>query len=667
MSYKNWPIAKQIGALAFLLSLCIFSIVGVSSYMVATAIFTEKGESNIESETHRIADLLELQYKSLLAIASRNADVFKTMYPQEFTLSDEKVTVVDQQVPVLLHNNQAVNNDMTVVDEYAKLTRGNATVFVRDGDDFFRIATSLKKDNGQRAVGTYLGKKHPGYQTLMSGETYEGYAQLFGNEYMTVYKPIMSSANKVIGILYIGFNINDSMSSLRETVKSLVIEETGHIFIFNNATNAVIVAKNAEPNSAISSRLLEGIEPEQIKQNTPFYYTNKAGKSMFSYSEIIDGWNWSIIARVDADELDDESIQLMKVNGITSVVGIAMITALLSWVLVKTLTPLKQLSQTVDRLGNGDLSQQLSNTDKNSHNEVDQITTSVSAMADELRKLIFALQSSIVQLESHAVKSQTEAQTNGQEAHEMMAQTEQIATAIEQMSNSIKDVANNANESAERTGQVDKDAQSGRTQLNQVIKDLMLLSEQLNASHQAVEKVNTASNEISKVTEVINAIAEQTNLLALNAAIEAARAGEQGRGFAVVADEVRTLAQRTQKSIIEISTTIEQLQTQVNTATQQMQQSQQLGIKSADEGKQTGEQLNLITASIGDLTRSSSNIAEATEQQSTVANDITQNLHLISQLAKDAESRTEGTIYSADELIQLANKIKQQISFFKVN
>jgi len=159
--------------------------------------------------------------------------------------------VVNQQVPVLLHNNQAVNNDMSVVDQYAALTRGNATVFVRDGDDFFRIATSLKKADGQRAVGTYLGKKHPGYQTLMAGDTYQGYAQLFGNEYMTVYKPVMDSANKVIGILYIGFNINDSMSSLRETVKALVIEETGHLSIFNNANNTVIVAKNAEPNAAL--------------------------------------------------------------------------------------------------------------------------------------------------------------------------------------------------------------------------------------------------------------------------------------------------------------------------------------------------------------------------------------------------------------------------------
>jgi methyl-accepting chemotaxis protein len=388
---------------------------------------------------------------------------------------------------------------------------------------------------------------------------------------------------------------------------------------------------------------------------------------IFTYNETILGWNWTLLALVNQNELAEESTQILFATGIASVFGVILISLLLAWGLVKTLNPLRKLTNNIDAVAKGNLTHHFEPCNDESLNEVDLISNSVRSMALELKNLIHALQSSVTQLEEQANSSQNLALTNGKEANEMMAQTDQIATAIEEMSFSIKDVANHANEGAQQTKEVDAQTQSGHQQLNNVVNDLMLLSQQLNDSHTSINAVKTASNEINKVIEVINAIAEQTNLLALNAAIEAARAGEQGRGFSVVADEVRTLAQKTQSSISEISQTIEQLQNQVSIATQQMEQSQLLGVNSAKEGEKTGEQLSFITQSIGRLTTSSTNIAHATEQQSSVAAEITQNLHLISQLAKNGEVRTSDSIESSKVLITLAEKIKQQISFFKVN
>ncbi|WP_076410811.1 methyl-accepting chemotaxis protein [Shewanella sp. UCD-KL12] len=666
MNYKNWPIAKQIGTLALLLTVFVFGILSSISYLTAANVLEEKGVSAMQDQMHITADLIELQYSSLLALAQRNADILRAMYPGQFRKPDKSVRVMGVPTPALAHEREQINASKSKVDRYSNLTGGNATVFVRDGDDFVRISTSLKKADGKRALGTYLGKNHPGYSALINGEQFEGYAKLFGKDYMTVYRPIMSISNEVIGILYIGFDISESLTELQRTMNALKLEESGHFMLMRQADLSVVSHPNYDVETKLTATSLDGLTQEQaLTHQGSWHYKNSQGQNMYAYSINIPGWNWALVGIAKVSELNEESLQLLSINAMVAVVGIILITLLLSLVLVRTLQPLRSLQQQLDMLGKGELSQNFAKPSLDSKNEVDKITISTSQMADGLRQLILALQKSVSTLESQATHAQQTARLNGEEAQSLMAQTDQIATAIEEMSTSIRDVASHASEGANKSQQVDSASREGHEQLNLVVKGLSELSQQLNSSHVSVENVTKESEAISQVTEVINGIAEQTNLLALNAAIEAARAGEQGRGFAVVADEVRTLAQRTQTSISEIGLTITQLQSLVKNTASQMGQSQQLGIESATQGEEASSQLNQITHSIGELAIASSSIASATEQQSAVADEITRNLHQITELARDGEQRAGETVDSAQELSNIALEIKQQISVFK--
>ncbi|MFT5788665.1 MAG: methyl-accepting chemotaxis protein [Shewanella sp.] len=666
MNYKHWPVAKQIGLVAFIVTIIVFGALGSTSYFSASNVLTEKAETAMQAQMNGTADLIELQYDSLLSLAQRNADVFRAMYPGNFHKPDKTVRVLSKDTPALVHEREQINSSKSKVDRYSKLTGGNATVFVRDGDDFMRIATSLKKADGKRALGTYLGKNHPGYSALLQGKTYEGYARLFGNDYMTVYRPITNTRGDVIGILYIGFNISNSLEQLRSATNNLRLEETGSFLIIRKSDKTIVAHPDSVIGGEASKSVLNGITVEQaLTDQGSWEFINNNGAKSYAYTLNIPGWNWALVGQVPMKELNEESSKLLTVNLMVSTAGLIIITLLLSLVLLRVLKPLQQLEVQLDNLGRGDLSQSFANTDSNSKNEVDLITHSASRMATNLRELILSLQQSVTSLQEHSVHTQETARLNGEESQALMAQTDQIATAIEEMSASVRDVANHASEGALMSQQVDSAAQNGTEHLNHLLTGLQNLSEQLATSHNSVELVSKESLAISQVTEVINGIAEQTNLLALNAAIEAARAGEQGRGFAVVADEVRTLAQRTQTSTSEISHTITQLQTQVKATAAQMNQSNELGDRSAIQGKEATDLLKTITESIGELAIASSSIASATEQQSAVAEEITRNLHQITELARDGEQRSGDTVNSAEDLAVIANDIKQKISVFK--
>ncbi|WP_394128851.1 methyl-accepting chemotaxis protein [Shewanella maritima] len=665
-NYKYWPLSQQIGSLALVLSIIVFSLMSYFSYTTSSSVLTEKAMESMDEQMRSNADFIDLQYNSMMQLARRNADILKVMYPGKFFLDGRKVKVLGVTSPALMHEHEQINSSRSKVDRFSKLTGGVATVFVRDENDFTRVSTSLTKADGKRAMGTNLGVNHPGYQQLINGQEYEGYARLFGKDYMTVYRPIFDDARQVIGIMFIGFDISNAISQIQETIKNLNIAQSGYFVIMRNSDSHIMAHPKIEKDSEFNPQLLNGLSKEQaLRLHTHFEYTSLDNQQMTSYSVPVPGWSWTLIGFAKLDELNSGSMMLLRTIIIIAVIGIALISILLYLAINKTTRPLETLQKQFANLGEGDLSQTFNSVNANSRNEVDLITHSASNMAQNLKTLIQSMHGSVAELETQASHGQQLAEQNGQQAQSLLAQTEQIATAIEQMTASIKEVATSANHGADQSQQVDDASQEGNQQLTKVVSDLESLSQQLNQSQLNIETVTKESEAISKVTEVINGIAEQTNLLALNAAIEAARAGEQGRGFAVVADEVRSLAQRTQQSISEIGATITTLQSQVKLTANQMSHCQHLGQASADNGQQVNQQLTQISGSIQELALFNSNIASATEQQSSVANDVSQNLHTISNLAKNSDERAEQGLNASAELTQMAKEIKSQISVFK--
>jgi methyl-accepting chemotaxis protein len=325
--------------------------------------------------------------------------------------------------------------------------------------------------------------------------------------------------------------------------------------------------------------------------------------------------------------------------------------------------PLQQTMEAVERIANGDLSRDLQVTRRD---ELGVLQQGIQRMGATLRELITGIRDGVTQIASaaeelSAVTEQTSAGVNSQKV-----ETDQVATAMHEMTATVQEVARNAEQASVAATSADEQARQGDKVVAEAIAQIEKLAEEVRRSTEAMNTLQKESDKIGSVMDVIKAVAEQTNLLALNAAIEAARAGEAGRGFAVVADEVRGLAQRTQKSTEEIEGLVAGLQSGTQQVANVMLSSRGLTDSSVELTRKAGTSLENITRTVSNIQSMNQQIAAAAEQQSSVAEEISRSILNVRDVSEQTAAASEETAASSVELARLGNQLQMMVSHFRV-
>lgn len=314
-------------------------------------------------------------------------------------------------------------------------------------------------------------------------------------------------------------------------------------------------------------------------------------------------------------------------------------------------------------IASGDLTQHIINDGKD---EIGDLQKSAQKMNDSLNKIILNITTISQQIDNSSNETSSIALHTSDNINQQQIETEAMAYAINEMSIAIGEVSNGVNTTSIASSELQTETDKGRNIVEKTVLEIQELAKEINQSVIIVGEVEKDSENISTVLDVIKSIAEQTNLLALNAAIEAARAGEQGRGFAVVADEVRTLAGRTQESTEEINQIIDKLQTGSRHAVSAMQKNQIQAKSVVEQASLANSSLNKISQSVIQINKMNDNVASAAEEQNAVTDEINNNISKITDFAKQNATGAETISIKSKEVATMSSDLKHLIKQFSV-
>ena len=658
MSKPRARIASQLGlALAVILAVVIsgstvFALRSLDSANLDTR------EEHLASEARLLADQLNTFHSTLRESTQRLSGLFEKRFGAGLSVrGDQPVAIAGIQTPGLYLGSHLLNNDFAEVDEFKDTSGGVATVFVRSGEDFIRISTSLTKQDGSRAIGTALDHQHPAYQRLLAGQSYVGRAVLFERSYMTQYTPVRDAAGKVIAVLFVGFDYTDAQNAQFDNLKRFRIGKTGSLALLDEQKRWLVPPAGVQAlEQAIPVMLDLAKKPGEGR-----FWSDK-NEDFYSVSVPFEGGPWSVVASMPKAEIRAVTWAV----GIRLVIGsaLAMLFAVGAtvWLLRSKLQPLSDLVRQAEALGAGDLSARLN---VSSHDEIGQLARSFNQMGEALSTMVSHIRKAAEEVNGRA---QALSGLSGGAYEGMEQQSGEItsmAGAVEEFSATSLNIADNMGNTERLAQENAQQTRIGRNSMQEASSSLEHIATALNSTAAVINTLGQRSQEIGGIVGVITSIAEQTNLLALNAAIEAARAGEQGRGFAVVADEVRNLASRTRQATDEISGMIQSIQQETGNAISTMEQGNAL----MQEGLSRNADVASALARIDEQSRSAGQqfaaITTATQEQSSTATLLSSNLQSIALANSEQREVVSNLAITAKELETLAASLRQEVDRFR--
>jgi methyl-accepting chemotaxis protein len=460
--------------------------------------------------------------------------------------------------------------------------------------------------------------------------------------------------------------VGQSLTAMRDIVTRYQLGEQGQVYLVNKE-GGIQVHRSLDNNSNLANITGQKDIVSNLLDSKEFRVSeySRDGETIVIAALPVPGTSWFVVAEQPQKELYAALYRTTTTTGLMGILLLIIFLAFAYFICGKISQPIRSIALSLEEIASqgGDLTKQMG---IRRDDELGRLALAFNQFVASLREIISRVRDGAGEVSGYSNEVATNCTQTSEHTNRQQEKTDLVASAVLQMGMTIEEIAANASEAAVASSDAKEAAAEGRGIANSALDTIKQLSSEIERATDVVSQLAENVNDIGSVLEVIRGISEQTNLLALNAAIEAARAGEQGRGFAVVADEVRTLAQRTQESTEEIQNMIEKLQQGARRAVEGMQAGNSasgLGLSAVEE---VGVCLDNIVSRVERISDMNFQIASATEEQSTVTEDINNNVHIIAEGGRQSAELSEENASVATKMNSSASDLDQLVAQFKV-